>query len=642
MNIGVRGWYKLFFWAVITHPILDCFTVYGTQIFLPFSNMRVSFDNISVADPGYTVPFLLCLIIASFITRTSKYRYFFNIAGIILSSLYMAWTFSNKNKVNNIVEKTLEAEGISYKRYMTTPTILNNVLWSTTIESDSVYYQGQYSFFDKDEKFDLIAIPKNRHLIPDGEGDHTIETLKWFSSDYYGIIRRKDGKLQINDLRFGSFSGKGKDEDDFIFRFVIEKDVTGVYKMNQSDGGPPPGKEKEVMSLLLSRIKGKQIVSNASYKNGMVSSAHKLASDIGVEIMKKGGNAYDAAVAVNFALAVVYPRAGNLGGGGFATILTEDGISTTLDFREKAPAKSSKDMYLDENGDVVALSSLRGALASGVPGSVKGMKALHDSLGSLPLKVLLTPSIKLAKRGYAISKNEALRLNKNRDQFLKYNEHTTAFVKEKKWRAGDMLIQPKLAITLKKLANSGLDEFYFGEIANGIVSHFANIDGLISKGDLASYKAVWRQPVVCDYKGYEVLSMPPPSSGGIALCQILDGAEDLKVSNLGHNSSDYIHKLSEIEKRVFTVRNQLMGDPDYVEVNQELLLSDTFTTALYKDIGNLATEAVIENINQEAIILEAYETTHFSIVDSKGNAIALTTTLNGNYGSFVVLSLIHI
>ena len=636
IDLGIKGWYKLFFWAIITHPILDCFTVYGTQIFLPFSNKRVSFDNISVADPGYTVPFLICLIIAAFFTRDSKYRSIYNKAGLVLSSIYMIWTFSNKHQVNNIVEQTLEEENISYKRYMTTPTILNNVLWSTTVESDSVYYQGQYSFFDEEKRFELIEIPKNRHLITDGEGDHTIETLKWFSNDYYNIMVRNDGRLQLNDLRYGSFSGEAKDENDFIFRFVVEQDRDGAYHMDESAGGPPRGREKEMLAKLWKRIQGTNN-KDTHYENGGIATAHPLASKVGMDILKSGGNAFDAAVAVQFALAVVYPRAGNLGGGGFATIHTSNGISSTLDFRETAPAAAYREMYLDSNGDVIPKLSLQGAKASGVPGSVRGMLALHDSLGSIPLSDILTPAIELAKYGFPISQNEATRLNTYKQLFLEHNEHPTVFTKEGPWKAGDTLTNPPLSATLNRLASEGLNDFYTGDIADQIASHQHRTGGLITKADLEDYKAVWRAPISCDYKGYQVISMPPPSSGGIALCQILNAVEQLSIGDFEHNSVNYIHHLAEIEKRAFSIRNELIGDPDHIHIPVDKLLSEEFTSSLFSDIDSVASHQVVDQVMQKQIVKEVYETTHFSIVDKDKNTIGITTTLNGNFGSFSII-----
>ena len=256
IHLGWKAWYWLFFWCIITHPVLDCFTVYGTQILLPFSDQRVSFDNISVADPLYTVPFLICVAIASFYHRNSPTRALITKAGVVISSIYMVWTFYNKHRVSQVLEHTLASEKIPYTRYMTAPTILNNILWTTTVETDSIYYQGQYSFFDSEPTFKLVPVPKNHHYLSDADGDYTIETLKWFSNNYYGVIRRKDGRLQINDLRYGSFSGKAQGEDDYIFRFVVEKDSTGRYILDAAEGGPPRGREQEIFSKLIKRIGG--------------------------------------------------------------------------------------------------------------------------------------------------------------------------------------------------------------------------------------------------------------------------------------------------------------------------------------------------------------------------------------------------
>ncbi len=638
INLGFSGWYKLFFWSIITHPMLDCFTVYGTQIFLPFSNHRVSFNNISVIDPIYTIPFLICLIAAAIFSRKSKYRSTINKAGILISSLYMIWTIYNKQRVNKIVEDTLTSEGISYSRYMTSPTILNNILWSTTVESDSVFYQGYYSFFDKEKKFKLISIPKNKHLIPDSDGDYTIETLKWFSKGYFGIIKRNDGRLQFNDLRFGSHADHEPGENDYIFRFVLKKDADEHYQIDESvAGGPPRGREKEMLTKLWARIQGTPASSTPRYKNGVVSTAHGIASDVGIDILKQGGNAFDAAVAVNFALAVVYPRAGNLGGGGFAVFFDKNGNKGTLDFREKAPSTASRDMYLDKDGLVIKKLSLRGGLASGVPGTVSGMKAIHDSLGRLPLSSLLRPAINLSRDGFPISQNEADRLNKYKSTFLQYNKKKTPYTKSGIWKANDILKNKDLATTLERLSNEGLEEFYTGTTADMIADHSKASGGLINKSDLKDYTPIWRTPIECNYNGYQILSMPPPSSGGVALCQILDGVKALRLDTLAHNSTAYIHRLAEIEKRVFTIRNRVMGDPDFVNIDVSNLMSSEFTEALYSNIGDTSTAEIIDVITQEQIIKEAYETTHFSIIDNEGNAVSITTTLNGNYGSFVVV-----
>jgi len=634
-DLGVRGWYLLFFWCIFTHPLLDCFTVYGTQVFLPFSDYRVSFDNISVADPLYTVPFLLCLIIASILSRGSQYRRYFNIAGIVMSSVYMCWTFYNKNIVNEVVEHTLTQQGITYDRYMTSPTILNNILWSTTVETDSVFYQGQYSLLDQQNTIDLVAIPKNHSLIDPTPDDHTINTLRWFSNDYYGIMTRRDGRLQLNDLRYGSFSGSALDENDFIFRFVLDQDSLGGYQLVDSEAGPPDDVGPEMFTTLISRIRGNR--PPPVYKTGAVVSAHGLASEVGLSILKQDGNAFDAAVAVHFALAVVYPRAGNLGGGGFATIHTATGINTTLDFREKAPLGAHRHMYTDELGAIIPKLSLEGELAAGVPGAVKGMQTLFDSLCTLPLSTLLSPAIRLAADGYAISDNEAKRLNQYRPQFDKYNDSITPYTARSEWTAGDTLVNHDLATTMQRLLANGLDEFYDGQTAALIAAHSEKSAGLITTDDLRQYSAIWRKPTSCLYHEYEVISMPPPSSGGIALCQLLHGVESLRADTLPQNSPEYIHLLSELEKRVFTIRNQVLGDPDYVEIDDELLLSDEFCGELFSTITDTCSNDIAASVQEQDIVKEAYETTHFSIVDQHGNAISVTTTLNGNYGSFVVV-----
>ncbi len=275
VDIGYWSWYKLFFWAIFTHPLLDCLTVYGTQLFAPFTNYRVALNNISVADPGYTFPFLLCLIIASLLARryhkesnntidgnfvlSSKsysLRKYINSAGIAFSLCYIAWTFYNKHSVNKVMESTLAAENIEYSRYMTGPTILNNVLWSGTAETDSSFFTGLYAFNDKEEKFKLVEIPKNHVWLDAKADDKVINTLSWFSKGYYSVLRRRDGRLQVNDMRYGTFREGEADEDSYIFRFVVEKDGDGNYQLDDAVGGPKRGGEKEMLSQLSKRIKG--------------------------------------------------------------------------------------------------------------------------------------------------------------------------------------------------------------------------------------------------------------------------------------------------------------------------------------------------------------------------------------------------
>ena len=256
---GYWAWYNFFFWTIFTHPILDCFTVYGTQLWAPFDHTRVAWNNVAVADPGYTVPFGILLIAVSLYHRESAMRARLTRIMIAFSIGYMALTFVNKYYIDQIFENTLKQEGIVANRYMSNPTILNNILWSATAETDSAYFQGSYSHFDKEKKFKLVRIPKQHHLLgPHVENDSTLNILKWFSKDYYSVLQRADGKLQFNDMRYGVYNAMkaGITEDDFIFKFVLVKDVKGKYRLDGDAGRPPKGKEREMMSVLWNRIKG--------------------------------------------------------------------------------------------------------------------------------------------------------------------------------------------------------------------------------------------------------------------------------------------------------------------------------------------------------------------------------------------------
>jgi len=278
IDIGYWSWYNLFFWSIFTHPLLDCLTVYGTQLYAPFSSHRVALNNISVADPAYTFPFLICVIAASLSARYYhsesgnnidkgfrmsidgyRLRRNINAAGIIMGCAYIGWTFYNKSKVNKVMEHTLAEMNIDAERYMTGPTILNNILWSATAETEESFYTGLYSFNDKDQKFKLVEIPKNYNLIDPKPDDKVINTLAWFSKDYYAVIKRRDGRIQINDMRYGTFRGETTDENGYIFRFVVEKDSLGYYQLQSADGGPERGNEKEIFSDLYRRIKGEDI-----------------------------------------------------------------------------------------------------------------------------------------------------------------------------------------------------------------------------------------------------------------------------------------------------------------------------------------------------------------------------------------------
>lgn len=255
-NADWKGWAILFFWAIFTHPLLDSCTTYGTQLFQPFSDYRVSFNNISVADPIYTIPFLLCLIIASFLKRGSKTRAIFNWLGIALSSAYMILTVFNKMAVNQVFETSLKAQGIQYERMMTTPTILNNVLWSGVAEGDTAFYHSLYSLLDKSPEIPKFnVIPKNHHLIEKYKDDRVIKILKWFADDYYSVLIKKDGRLQLNDLRYGAFGDSFEKESDYIFNFILEETPNGLSI--KSSAGPPEDQDAAAgFSELWERIKG--------------------------------------------------------------------------------------------------------------------------------------------------------------------------------------------------------------------------------------------------------------------------------------------------------------------------------------------------------------------------------------------------
>jgi len=370
-------------------------------------------------------------------------------------------------------------------------------------------------------------------------------------------------------------------------------------------------------------------------KNGMVVTAHPLASEVGARILNQGGNAFDAAIAVQFALAVVYPRAGNIAGGGFAVYRKSNGETGSLDFREKAPMEANRDMYLDKEGNVIPQLSSFGGLSSGVPGSVDGMIELHRKLGSLPFSELIQPAIDLAEKGFTLTPSEAKKLNDSQSYFLQANDSTTYFYKKGKWKAGNTIILPALAKTLKLIKVKGRDGFYGGQTAQYLIDEVRSAGGIITQTDLDEYKSVWRNPLVGDYKKYKVITMPPPSSGGLALLQLLKGSEQYPFRELGFNSFASIHIMTELERRVYADRAEYMGDPDFVDVPVLKLLDSCYLHQRFADISlNAKTDS--KSIKEGKVdSIESFETTHFSIVDTYQNAIGITTTLNGNYGSKV-------
>jgi len=373
------------------------------------------------------------------------------------------------------------------------------------------------------------------------------------------------------------------------------------------------------------------------YKNGVVVSAHPEASKVGLEILKKGGNAIDAAVAIQFALAVVYPNAGNIGGGGFLVYRDKKGNINALDYREKAPLKAHRDMYLDNSGNPIKDKSLYGHLAPGVPGTVDGMVRAHKEYGRLSWKELVEPSVDLAKNGFPITAQQAKELNEIKASLKQFNPLGTALVKETEWKAGDLLIQTELANTFMQIRDKGRAGFYEGEIADYIVAEMKRGSGLITKRDLFEYQSAWRKPVTGMYKGYKIITMPPPSSGGIALVQLLNAVAPYPISKWGHNRDSTVRLIVEAERRVYADRSEYLGDPDFYTIPKEQLLNYAYQQKRMETFSwDYATASSAVKPGR-LVGKESEETTHYSIVDADGNAVSVTTTINLAYGSKVVV-----
>jgi gamma-glutamyltranspeptidase/glutathione hydrolase len=375
-------------------------------------------------------------------------------------------------------------------------------------------------------------------------------------------------------------------------------------------------------------------------KNGMVASAHPEASRVGVDILQAGGNAVDAAVAVQFALAVVHPSAGNLGGGGFLILRDKEGKSFSIDFREKAPGKGHADMYLDKDGNIIPNASTLGRLASGVPGSVDGMAQAHARYGKLSWKQVLQPAVDLAKKGVILTEREARSLNSIKKDIQELNPGTSYFLNPtgKAWAAGDLLVQEDLGKVLSRIQKKGRDGFYAGKVARRLVKDInKNNEGIISKKDLADYHAQWRETITEGYKEYKVITMAPPSSGGVALLQLMRLTEQHPLRKWGWHSDSAVQVMIEAERRVYADRAKFLGDPDFVKVPVESLISKDYLQNRWSDFSwDKATDS--KNVSGGTLPgYESLETTHFSVVDKEGNAVAVTTTLNGGYGSRVVI-----
>ncbi|WKK58170.1 gamma-glutamyltransferase [Sphingobacterium sp. BN32] len=371
------------------------------------------------------------------------------------------------------------------------------------------------------------------------------------------------------------------------------------------------------------------------YNNGAVVTAHPIASEVGVAILKKRGNAVDAAIAVKFALAVVYPNAGNLGGGGFMVYRDKSGLVNSLDFREKAPAKAQRDMYLDKDGNPITDLSLYGQLAAGVPGSVAGMDEAFKKYGSLSWKELLEPAIALAEQGFPITAQQAGEFNRYQEPFKKHNPNGAAIIRDAEWKAGDLFVQKELGETLKRIAEQGRDGFYKGKTAEYIIAEMKKGNGIISLEDLANYQAVWRNPIVGNYKGYKVISMPPPSSGGVALMALLQSVEKYPLAKWGFQHDSTVRAMVEAERRVYADRATHLGDPDFYKVPVANLTDAKFNQDRMAKVSLKRATPSDEVKAAKFPGYESEETTHYSIVDKDGNAVSLTTTINGSYGSLV-------
>ena len=372
--------------------------------------------------------------------------------------------------------------------------------------------------------------------------------------------------------------------------------------------------------------------------SAMVVSAHPLASEVGARVLKSGGNAVDAAVATQFALSVVYPSAGNLGGGGFMLLRKNDGSITSLDYREKAPGLASRDMYLNESGQVIEGLSEKGHRSSGVPGSVAGMYEAHQQHGSLPWEELVQPAIDLAINGFPLTLRQARSLTRLQEKLRKYNTIMPDFLLREQWNEADTIYWKDLGQTLQRIRDHGAAGFYSGVTADNIVAEMKRGNGLISYEDLKNYKAVWRKPITGTFKEFNVISMGPPSSGGIALLQLLNSVEDFPMKKWGHNDAATVHLLTEAERRVYADRAAWLGDPDFFNVPTGGLTAKSYSKKrmLSFDPDRATPSSAIKE--GQPLLAESNETTHLSIVDKFGNAVAVTTTLNDSYGSAVIVA----
>ncbi|WP_158978392.1 gamma-glutamyltransferase [Cellulophaga sp. L1A9] len=366
-------------------------------------------------------------------------------------------------------------------------------------------------------------------------------------------------------------------------------------------------------------------------EKAMVVSAREEASQIGADIMAKGGNAFDAMIGTQLALAVAYPRAGNIAGGGFMVYRKADGSVGSLDFREKAPKSAHRDMYLDSLGDVIPDMSTLGATSIGVPGSVAGVLAVHKKFGKLPLAAIFEPVIAMAENGVVVTAKQAEMLDNYRETFIKVNSDSTKFATV--YKEGELIKYPKLAKTLRTIVEKGKDGFYKGEIAQKLAGFIQANGGFVTEEDLAGYEVAWRKPIAFNYKGLKIISMSPPSSGGVTMNQIFKMIAPYDIASFGHNSEKTIQLFTEASRRAYADRNYYLGDPDFVEIPLDVLLKDSYLEDRMSDFSFEKATKSSDVSHGKVAIVESMETTHYSIIDADGNAVAVTTTLNGNFGS---------
>ena len=377
------------------------------------------------------------------------------------------------------------------------------------------------------------------------------------------------------------------------------------------------------------------VVKEKSFDNGAVTSAHPLASMVGAAMMQEGGNAFDAAIATQLSLAVVFPGAGNIGGGGFMLARKVNGELIGIDYREAAPASASRDMYLDAQGNPIDGKSTRGTSASGIPGSIAGMISTH-AYAKLPFAKLIEPAIEFAEFGYVISEREAKGLNADRANFLKFSSAPSAFTQKEVWKAGDTLIQLELAATLKRIQAKGLAGFYEGVTAEYIVKEMQHSGGYISVEDLKNYTPKFRKPVEFDYRDHRVISFAPPSSGGILIAQMMQMIAPFNVEKMGLNTLASVNLMVESQRRAYADRAEHMGDPDYWKVPTKTLISNTYAQARMSDYKEGV--AGSSKITLAGGAYESEQTTHLSVIDKEGNMVAITTTLNDTYGNKTIVA----